>query len=189
MACTSDQLPIVFSPVYDISFCGLERLHPFDAGKWGRIHRFLVDEQILTEEQFVRPLEAQNDDLRVVHSDAYLNSLKVIFSHCNSIFSVLLQRRAHHGGRPGRLHPQFHPAADCAQQVPLPRRRDDYGESYGINCYFSRAASWRCRTGGRSTWAAASTTARPRRAAGSAPMPTSPWPFDSYFCVNESRRP
>ena len=36
------QWPIVYSPDYNISFFGLQRLHPFDSGKWGRTVGFLL---------------------------------------------------------------------------------------------------------------------------------------------------
>jgi histone deacetylase 11 len=32
----SGEIKIVYSPHYDISFFGIERLHPFDAKKYGR---------------------------------------------------------------------------------------------------------------------------------------------------------
>jgi len=35
------QWPIVYGPEYNIGFMGLEKLHPFDAGKWGRVYEFL----------------------------------------------------------------------------------------------------------------------------------------------------
>ena len=35
------QWPIIYRPEYNIGFLGLERLHPFDAGKWGRVYSFL----------------------------------------------------------------------------------------------------------------------------------------------------
>ncbi len=35
------QWPIIYSPEYNIGFLGLEKLHPFDAGKWGNIYNFL----------------------------------------------------------------------------------------------------------------------------------------------------
>lgn len=38
------QWPIMYSPVYNIGFLGLEKLHPFDAGKWGRIFNYLKGE-------------------------------------------------------------------------------------------------------------------------------------------------
>jgi len=31
----------VYSPDYNITFMGLEKLHPFDAGKWGKVINFL----------------------------------------------------------------------------------------------------------------------------------------------------
>jgi len=34
--------PIVYHGNYNISFLGMEKLHPFDAGKWGHIHQFLI---------------------------------------------------------------------------------------------------------------------------------------------------
>uniref|UniRef100_A0A8C5XH79 Histone deacetylase 11 n=1 Tax=Microcebus murinus TaxID=30608 RepID=A0A8C5XH79_MICMU len=35
--------PIVYSPRYNITFMGLEKLHPFDAGKWGKVINFLKE--------------------------------------------------------------------------------------------------------------------------------------------------
>ena len=37
----STEWPIVYSPEYNIRFLGLEKLHPFDSGKWGRTVKFL----------------------------------------------------------------------------------------------------------------------------------------------------
>lgn len=31
----------MYSPRYNITFMGLEKLHPFDAGKWGKVINFL----------------------------------------------------------------------------------------------------------------------------------------------------
>lgn len=31
----------MYSPRYNITFMGLEKLHPFDAGKWGKVISFL----------------------------------------------------------------------------------------------------------------------------------------------------
>lgn len=119
--CDVNQLPIVYDTGYDISFCGLEKVHPFDAGKWGRIIGFLSDligyllcksvsffliffifSRVLylpfydivilkifsddgllrgtLEESIVQPLEATTDDLLIVHTKRYLNSLKVSFA-------------------------------------------------------------------------------------------------------------
>ena len=35
------QWPIVYSNSYNIGFMGLQRLHPFDSGKWGKIFTYL----------------------------------------------------------------------------------------------------------------------------------------------------
>ena len=41
------QWPIVYKDSYNIGFMGLEKIHPFDAGKWGKIHKRLVSESIM----------------------------------------------------------------------------------------------------------------------------------------------
>lgn len=35
------QLPLVYSDEYNITFGGLQKLHPFDSEKWGKIVRYL----------------------------------------------------------------------------------------------------------------------------------------------------
>ena len=37
----ANQWPIVYSADYNIGFLGLERLHPFDSGKWGKVFQYL----------------------------------------------------------------------------------------------------------------------------------------------------
>lgn len=37
-----DQWPILYAPVYNISFAGMERIHPFDSAKWGKVFKSLV---------------------------------------------------------------------------------------------------------------------------------------------------
>ncbi|XP_023768687.1 histone deacetylase 2 [Lactuca sativa] len=68
--------PIIYSTSYDISFLGIEKLHPFDSSKWGRICQFLIENGVLEKTHIVEPLEATKDDLLVVHSESYLKSLK-----------------------------------------------------------------------------------------------------------------
>ncbi|KAL3818961.1 hypothetical protein ACJIZ3_004866 [Penstemon smallii] len=72
----TSKIPLIYSSSYDISFLGIEKLHPFDSSKWGRICRFLIAEGLLDKKCIVEPLEAKKDDLLVVHSESYLNSLK-----------------------------------------------------------------------------------------------------------------
>jgi len=72
----SSKAPVVYSPAYDIEFNGIEKQHPFDSAKWGRVRNFLVDAGLLQNDRIIEPLEASEDDLLVVHSESYLNSLK-----------------------------------------------------------------------------------------------------------------
>eukprot|EP00262_Sarcandra_glabra_P002660 TRINITY_DN13066_c0_g1_i1.p1 TRINITY_DN13066_c0_g1~~TRINITY_DN13066_c0_g1_i1.p1 ORF type:complete len:361 (-),score=66.12 TRINITY_DN13066_c0_g1_i1:93-1175(-) len=70
------KVPVIYSASYDISFFGMEKLHPFDSSKWGRICQFLIVDGILAKNRIVEPVEASKDDLLVVHSESYLSSLK-----------------------------------------------------------------------------------------------------------------
>ncbi|XP_008319195.1 histone deacetylase 11 [Cynoglossus semilaevis] len=72
-------LPIVYHPDYNITFMGLEKLHPFDAGKWGKVINFLKEEQFLTDDNIVEAREAAEEDLLIVHTKRYLNRLKWSF--------------------------------------------------------------------------------------------------------------
>lgn len=69
------KLPIVYSRHYNIHFFGLEKLHPFDSTKWGNVVDKLILNEVLTKEQLIEPNEATHQDLRVVHTQSYLNSL------------------------------------------------------------------------------------------------------------------
>lgn len=74
-----DQWPILYRPEYNVQFWGLEKLHPFDAGKWGHIFRFLKNAGLFDEDTIVKPNEASNRDLMVVHTKKYIRSLNVGF--------------------------------------------------------------------------------------------------------------
>lgn len=41
--------PVVYSSAYNIHFFGIERLHPFDAGKFQKIYRALKDKGLLPQ--------------------------------------------------------------------------------------------------------------------------------------------
>ncbi|NXA33357.1 HDA11 deacetylase, partial [Eudromia elegans] len=71
--------PIVYSPDYNITFMGLEKLHPFDAGKWGKVIDFLKEEKLIVDDLIVQAQEATEEDLLVVHTRRYLNKLKWSF--------------------------------------------------------------------------------------------------------------
>ncbi|XP_056130557.1 histone deacetylase 11 isoform X1 [Lampris incognitus] len=69
-------MPIVYHPDYNITFMGLEKLHPFDAGKWGKVIHYLKEEQFITDGNIVEAREATEEDLLMVHTKRYLNRLK-----------------------------------------------------------------------------------------------------------------
>lgn len=72
----SSKVPVIYSSSYNISFLGIEKLHPFDSKKWGRVCQFLVAAGVIRKDQIIEPLEAKMNDLLVVHTESYLNSLK-----------------------------------------------------------------------------------------------------------------
>ncbi|XP_047538953.1 histone deacetylase 11 [Vanessa atalanta] len=71
-----DQWPLVYDEKYNVSFCGFEKLHVFDAKKWRNIIQYLLEANFITQECLVKPLEAKENDLLVVHTKKYLKSLK-----------------------------------------------------------------------------------------------------------------
>nr|XP_029723605.1 histone deacetylase 11-like isoform X2 [Aedes albopictus] len=72
-----DKLPIVYRPEYGVEFCGLQRLHPFDAAKGGNIYRLLKAGNLIGSDSEVhRPREISVDELLDVHTKRYIESLK-----------------------------------------------------------------------------------------------------------------
>uniref|UniRef100_A0A8C6MN43 Histone deacetylase 11 n=1 Tax=Moschus moschiferus TaxID=68415 RepID=A0A8C6MN43_MOSMO len=90
--------PIVYSPRYNITFLGLEKLHPFDAGKWGKVISFLKEEKLLSDSMLVEAREASDEDLLVVHTRRYLNELKFLFDRVEGISkATIVDLDAHQG--------------------------------------------------------------------------------------------
>ncbi len=69
------KLPIIYSEDYNISFLGLEKLHPFDSKKYGRVFKLLNEKRGLTLFQFHQPAPVSDADLLQIHTHAYLHSL------------------------------------------------------------------------------------------------------------------
>lgn len=69
---------VVYSRHYNIGFYGLERLHPFDTRKYGRVWRLLHQHfgRRLSEMKIATDRAASRDELLLVHSEAYLNKLR-----------------------------------------------------------------------------------------------------------------
>lgn len=72
----SNHCPVIYADEYNISFFGIERLHPFDSKKWMRVYHYLNESGMLSPDAVVKPKEARKQDLLSVHSKRYLHSLK-----------------------------------------------------------------------------------------------------------------
>lgn len=73
---SKDQLPIVYHPKYNISFFGIENLHPFDSKKYGHVLNRLLKEGLLhSKDQLISAERASKDLLSQVHSMEYLDTL------------------------------------------------------------------------------------------------------------------
>ena len=62
---------------YLINLGGLERLHPFDIKKYKRIYDQLVADGLVTKDQTFQPSSLTVDELKLIHTDQYLEDLKV----------------------------------------------------------------------------------------------------------------
>ncbi len=69
-------IPLVYHPSYNITAFGLERRHPFDGRKYGRIQSALINGGLRRSPDFVRPRAISRQDLLTLHTSAYLNSLR-----------------------------------------------------------------------------------------------------------------
>lgn len=69
---------IVYSPDYDVRFLGLEKLHPFDSCKYSRAWNHLIEKFGSEIDRFriIPKLPATDDDLKLIHTPDYLQSLK-----------------------------------------------------------------------------------------------------------------
>jgi histone deacetylase 11 len=70
------KLPIVFHRNYDISFFGVEKIHPFDSQKYGKVVDYLVKALNISAQHFRQPkAEVSQQDLEKIHTKEYLHSL------------------------------------------------------------------------------------------------------------------
>ena len=67
---------IVYRTEYEISLGGLEKVHPFDIHKYGKIHRQLIKKRLLRRSDTYQPEPITPTDLLRVHLPTYIESLK-----------------------------------------------------------------------------------------------------------------
>ena len=66
---------VVYSPGYLIELGGLEKMHPFDIRKYEKIHQGLIKDELLTQEQTIKPAPVTREELLLVHTPKYLDEL------------------------------------------------------------------------------------------------------------------
>lgn len=71
-----DKVPIVYSPKYKINVFGMEKLHPFDIAKYDKIYAGLKKDGLVTDKNLVNPSEVTREQMLLVHSPKYIDSLK-----------------------------------------------------------------------------------------------------------------
>ncbi len=59
----TDKLPIIYSKYYDISLFGLEKFHPFDTQKYGKVYKYLVNKVGINKNRFYAPEMVSEEDL------------------------------------------------------------------------------------------------------------------------------
>lgn len=69
-------MALVYSRHYEINLAGLERAHPFDVHKYSKIARQLVQDGLVPGRRFHVPDELSRDQMLLVHTAEYLESLK-----------------------------------------------------------------------------------------------------------------
>ncbi|XP_053679702.1 histone deacetylase 11 [Anopheles nili] len=72
-----ERIPIVYRREYGVRFCGLQKLHPFDAAKGGNIYRLLKANGLIPADgDIYTPNEITIEELLNVHTKRYIASLK-----------------------------------------------------------------------------------------------------------------
>lgn len=69
-------IPIVYSPKYKISVYGMEKFHPFDIAKYDKIYNGLKKDGYVTKDNVVSPDEVTREEMLLIHTADYLESLK-----------------------------------------------------------------------------------------------------------------
>jgi len=69
------KIPIVYSKHYDITFWGLQHLHPFDTQKYSKIYKYLVKDLGIPKSAFYSPKPVTKENILLVHTREYLKSL------------------------------------------------------------------------------------------------------------------
>lgn len=72
----ADNVPVVYSPKYNIGFWGLEDLHPFDTKKYMRIHDTLQAQHPVAVKKFIAAYKPSAELIGLAHGAEYFASLQ-----------------------------------------------------------------------------------------------------------------
>nr|XP_014273422.1 histone deacetylase 11-like [Halyomorpha halys] len=72
----NNKYPIVYSKYYNVRFLGLERFHNFNAKKWKKTFKRLMELIDIDENETFEPSPVKKQELSLVHTKDYLRSLK-----------------------------------------------------------------------------------------------------------------
>jgi histone deacetylase 11 len=85
------KIPIIYSTGYDISFYGLQKLHPFDTCKYSRVHDALAKKLNFTRANCFCPTgPVSEDDLLKVHTKDYFDRINTNSSSVARVAEVYL---------------------------------------------------------------------------------------------------
>lgn len=70
-----NRVAVVYSKKYGIRLAGLEKLHPFDIGKYHKIYDALRQDGLLKDEDVYVPAPLTDAQVRTVHTEGFLQSL------------------------------------------------------------------------------------------------------------------
>jgi histone deacetylase 11 len=83
--------PLIYSPHYNITACGLEKCHPFDSRKYGRIFEFLRKKKIVDKNTKIHePSMPSREFLREVMTWPYLLKLNYSILICKYLEAPLI---------------------------------------------------------------------------------------------------
>jgi histone deacetylase 11 len=68
-------VPLIWNRHYDVTAFGLERLHPFDGRKFSKIQKKLLQSGLRRKSDFTSPSALTREQLQVIHTTRYLDSL------------------------------------------------------------------------------------------------------------------
>lgn len=78
-------VPLIWNRHYDVTAFGLEKLHPFDGRKFSKIQKILLSTGLRTKADFASPIALTEQQLKIIHTDRYLESL----THSDELAKIL----------------------------------------------------------------------------------------------------